>query len=147
MPIVYKCPSFEPKVASLEFTTSYVAVVGDHTAWPRTAQRQSKEIADGLAATMAVLESEQHRLHWMSTNDPTLDSMGTLIGLGDKFLANGVHGGRSNYSLLDSRIGFLDSESEFSEFAALVTIDGSDNSKQAESGRHSAPATFQESGR
>jgi prepilin-type processing-associated H-X9-DG protein len=123
MPEIFRCPSFESNPGSLDLTTAYVVVVGDRTAWPCVGQREFREITDGLFNTLAVLESEQQRLHWMSTDDPWFEAIEKPHGVGDTPLANGVHNGGSNYSLLDGAVRFLDGDLDFQEFVALITID------------------------
>jgi len=76
IPDVYRCAAvrLQSKWRTTEDTTNYIAVVGERTAWPIEGTRTFNEISDGLSATIAVMESEAHRLPWMSPTDPTLEA-------------------------------------------------------------------------
>ncbi len=95
MPDVYRCPSFEDDSPEMRMTTAYVAIIGDHTAWPRTGQRTIEEISDGMGNTLLLVESEKYRLHWMSTADPSIEMVGPINGVGDTLASGGPHNGIS----------------------------------------------------
>ena len=119
MPSYYQCPDFQPNSPADEFTTPYVAVIGDNTAWPRSGGRKMSDIVDGASRTLAVLESEKYRLHWMSTADPDIEMITDAVEL----LSNGTHQGGQTYSCLDGFTGFLAWDITLADLLALISID------------------------
>ena len=107
MPSVYRCPSFTPKSRVADVTTAYVAMLGDHTAWPRSGQCQYEDLVDGLSQTVAVLESEMYRLHWMSTADPGIEMIGPTNADGETLLSHGPHIGDSVCVFFDGHVQVL----------------------------------------
>ena len=62
----YHCPQ---DVDSPATDTSYVAVVGPGTAWPDGAPANLKDITDGHADTILLVEVENSGIHWMEPRD------------------------------------------------------------------------------
>lgn len=122
MPICYHCPSFTDKSPEFAFTTGYVVVVGDNTAWPRGGQRITNELIDEGAKTLAVLETEQHRVHWMSPNDPNFEAIESSSGGWDKLISGSMHNGGVCYGRLDGGVAFI-VEDEGQRLRSMATID------------------------
>lgn len=78
MPEIYCCPAVKhySKWRTIGNTTSYVVVVGPRTPWNVDAKINLNEIGQikGISRTIAIIESEAHRLPWMSPDDPHLDT-------------------------------------------------------------------------
>jgi hypothetical protein len=128
MPPVYRCPSFGPNSRALGVTTTaYVAIIGDHTAWPRSGKRRLKDIIDRRSNTLSVLESETHRLHWMSTADPGIEMIGRVNGDGETFLSRGPHNGFSACAFCDGFVQWLPDDFDFNHLRALTTVDGAES--------------------
>ena len=125
MPDVYRCPNFEPDASQLAVTTAYVAIIGDHTAWPRTGKRSIRDITDGISNTVALLESEQHRLHWMSTADPEIE----MVRQVDTLLSKSNHQSGVAYCRCDGSVRWLDDDVDDHGLFALITIDDGETSK------------------
>ncbi len=53
--------------------TSYVAVIGERTAWPGARGRRIEEITDGLSNTILLIEIHTTHIHWAEPRDLTLD--------------------------------------------------------------------------
>jgi hypothetical protein len=53
--------------------TSYLAVVGEETAWPGPEPRGIRHIADGTHKTVALVEARDSGIHWMEPRDLTLE--------------------------------------------------------------------------
>jgi len=77
-------------------TTNYIVVVGECTPWRTKNQPSLNTIgqSDGTSSTIAIIESEAHRLNWMSPNDPEYSRFVETI----KF--NTIHA-LPNYSTFD----------------------------------------------
>ena len=124
MPSYYQCPESTKNSNKNPITTAYVAIVGDRTVWPRSGERTIREISDGPANSLAVLESEPHRLHWMSTADPAFE----LLGKADAITAGSHHRGQGGaYCRCDGSVGWLDPDTDDRELSALITIDDEAN--------------------
>ncbi|GAB5404037.1 MAG: hypothetical protein Aurels2KO_22680 [Aureliella sp.] len=67
MPTVFSCPTCQSPHAN--YTTSYVAIVGDKTLWPTNGTTRAKDVSDGLYSTLMLIESEAARTHWMAPHD------------------------------------------------------------------------------
>jgi hypothetical protein len=73
MPDWYRCPSYE--TPGNDVTTPYIAFVGNQTVWPRD-EYVKLSLRYPRSKTALVVESERYRLHWMSTGDPGIESLG-----------------------------------------------------------------------
>ena len=69
MPDIYRCPAAEQAVG----LTSYVAVVGESTAWPGASGRSIEQIADGTSETLLVVEHHGHDVLWLEPADPGIE--------------------------------------------------------------------------
>jgi prepilin-type processing-associated H-X9-DG protein len=78
---VYSCPG-EPAKPITE--TSYVAIIGPHTAWPGEKARSLQEFADGSGNVLLVVEVHDSGIHWMEPRDLHVTQMAPTI--------NAVHG-------------------------------------------------------
>lgn len=97
MPAIFCCASlkYHSKWRTTGNTTNYVVVVGEHTAWPEKGTVKSHQIPDSTSRTVAIIESESHRIPWMSPRDPKLaDFLST-------FSFEGRHGQNINVSTID----------------------------------------------
>ena len=126
MPKLYQCPSYRGKDAGI--TTSYVAIVGDETAWPTEGNRTTTEITtnDGLPITLLVVESEMSRIHWMSPHDPLL---GDEKNVKLNWLPRSNHGHGANSVFCDSCTSFLSSGISIDTWKALATYAGDEDIK------------------
>lgn len=73
MPSIYRCPS--DQLPATDVTTSYLAVVGQSTAWPTSGKRTFDDVTDGLSKTLLLVESTEARMHWMAPMDISLESV------------------------------------------------------------------------
>jgi hypothetical protein len=88
MPATYACPS-HPRQSGQSNRTSYVAVVGDGTAWPHARTTEYYGFPDGLSHTIMVLEGD-HDVPWMEPRDLTLDAAVALLSEPPRF-SSGAH--------------------------------------------------------
>ncbi len=128
MPDLYRCPSSDTSSQGSDVTTSYLAISGDRTAWPRSGIRKPRDFEDGLSNTLLVVECEKHRLHWMSTGDPDMQMIGALDGNGTTILSHAAHGvGKhrgSHVTFGDGHTEFVRHDIDFRTLRAMLTIDG-----------------------
>ena len=72
MPDVYGCPS-DP--ASGEAITSYVAVVGQGTAFPGEMPTSLDQFTDGASTTILLVEDRDAQINWLEPRDLELDQL------------------------------------------------------------------------
>lgn len=74
MPGVYCCAAvrYWSRWGATGNTTSYIVVTGNRTAWRSEDPPGLAQIADGTSSTIAIIESENHRMPWMAPSDPDL---------------------------------------------------------------------------
>jgi hypothetical protein len=100
MPSVYACPiqaqstrrrSIQAQSARRRsICTSYVAVVGPRTPWPRPQAGKLSEIPDGISNTILVLEDNSSSISWMEPRDLEFDQAIRLLTSPDP-VAAGLH--------------------------------------------------------
>lgn len=121
MPDVFCCAAvkYYSKWRSTGNTTSYIVVVSEQTAWqsnnPPTLTQISN--ADGTSRTIAIVESENHRIPWMSTDDPD------LTGFIDALDFSKPHNGLLNLSLFDSSTEVLSNNLELEQISEMLIMD------------------------
>ena len=106
MPAMFRCPSYEADKTSPYYdldlvSTSYVCIVGEETIWNPKKKIGFDDIEDGTANTVLIVESDRHRVHWMSPLDPQFDEVTSLTVEGTTDILSGPHSNRGNFSLAD----------------------------------------------
>lgn len=61
-------------------TTNYLRVVGDTTASPSNRTISDRDVTDGTASTLLIVENIDAGIHWMEPRDLAFDSMSFVIG-------------------------------------------------------------------
>lgn len=76
MPEVFGCPAtlYHSRWRVSDNKTSYVVIVGDLTAWSAGRPISFEQIRDGMANTVAIVESNEYPANWMSPASPTMQS-------------------------------------------------------------------------
>ena len=95
MPDIYRCPEFRmrSKWGTTTNTTAYVAVIDPQSIWTLG---ELRTVAECEPLAIAIVESETHRLPWMSPHDPTrgeyIDALNARSDLGPAHAhGNGFH--------------------------------------------------------
>ena len=73
IPEVYRCPSHPDALHGDSPETSYFTVVGPETAFSGSVGRPFKNIADGTANTILVIEASGLERNWMDPHDVTFE--------------------------------------------------------------------------
>jgi len=73
---VYSCPDKHWKRTS---ETSYVAIIGPHTAWPGEKAAKLGDFQDGPANVLLVVEVHDSGIHWMEPRDLHVSQMSPTI--------------------------------------------------------------------
>lgn len=69
MPRVYSCPNQKQHNSIAQTHTSYVAVIGESTAWPGQRAMGFNEIVDGASQTLLLCEVAEPQISWMEPTD------------------------------------------------------------------------------
>jgi hypothetical protein len=118
---VFRCP----EATGPETETSYVAVVGDETAWPGAESVRIRDIRDGTSKTIAIVEVANSGIHWMEPRDLTFDEALRGInppGPGPKISSHHVGGAMVGW--LDAHVSLLPDDLPVATLRALLTRSG-----------------------
>lgn len=122
---VYSCPAQTP--GDLVGETSYVVVIGPHTAFPGEKCIARKDITDGLANTLMVVEVHHSGIHWMEPRDLHVLQMSPAINAKSGQGISSAHKKGVEVVAADISVHFLPDESTTTELLrALLTIDGNE---------------------
>jgi hypothetical protein len=132
---IYQCPGDEGIGGSPQ--TSYLAVLGDRTAWPGAKARSVAEIdsKDGADRTILLVETHNSGVHWMEPRDLELDWC--LTGM-DGPLAGKLPGTHSNHAtggmvaLVNGEVRFISNDTPAAELEALLKFDDGGPDKSPE---------------
>jgi hypothetical protein len=128
MPELFRCPSDRRKRNSPgdEVMTSYVAVISDGTVWSPTAGGCTfHKITDGSSNTIMVVESDAHRVHWMSPSDMIFDEIFSGRRDDETNLFTSHHPGGFQVGMADGSARYVSGEVPVKELkAALLINDG-----------------------
>jgi hypothetical protein len=130
MPSVYSCPSQQPRNSRTHTHTSYVAVVGENTAWPGQGGRVFREIVDGSGQSLLVCEFANRQSDWMEPTDIGYTDAIELLTSRDSYPYTGHvyqsffyewSNGRS-VAMADGSVRFLVQEIEADDARRLLTV-------------------------
>ena len=131
IPYFYACPTEIRRTARAKQMTSYLAVVGDRTAWPGAEGRSMAEIVDGTSNTILVVEVGDLEVPWMKPEDISLDDCVRLLHATDLGRTDGhrrddffyeYNSGRLA-ALVDGSVQFLHHGLPTDVLSDLMTID------------------------
>jgi hypothetical protein len=124
---VFQCPAEE----DISQATSYVAVVGPNTAWPGTEPVRIKDVTDGTATTIMLVEVADSGIHWMEPRDLNLEDALRLLASTDPQSAGGhrreefffdYYFGRG-ILFADGSVHFVSHGVDRNVWSALLTLD------------------------
>ncbi len=116
----YHCPSTTIPGSH----TTYVAIAGEGRCFPSDGSRHLKEITDGTANTLMVIEvSPNQAVHWMEPRD---DDGTFLVNLRPDSAS--VHSGAAAGLFADGSVRVLNTDIPASERRAMLTVAGNEDS-------------------
>ena len=118
---LFNCP-----YESGQTDTTYVAIVGDGTAWPGPTGATYEDFArDGMAGTIHLVETHNSGIHWMEPRDLDFATMATTINQGPPGRCiSSHHGAGANVAMADGSVHFLPDTISGKTVQSLVTIEG-----------------------
>jgi hypothetical protein len=121
MPGVYQCPAFIPRFPGEEYSTAYMAVVGDETLWRPSQPLKLTDKQVDLSGKLSIVEAERFRQHWMSTGDPSIEVLdSSAVG---SLLKPGPHrGGVSACAFADVHVRAIRDDLPIENLRRLLTI-------------------------
>jgi hypothetical protein len=124
---VFNCPGSHETKLTATTTTSYVAVVGQETAWPGERPVSFGDITDGASITLLVVEVKDSGIHWMEPRDlHTLQSAPLVNAQAGQGISS-FHAGGAHVLCCDGAVRFLNSSMPASQLRALLTRNGGDD--------------------
>ena len=126
-PEVYRCPSEDQTSSQI---TSYVAVIGANTAWPGSDAASLREIKDGAATTLLVVECANSGIHWMEPRDLHLSQMSPTINATAGQGMCSEHPGGFQAAMCDGSVRFIPESLSADDVRALLTVDGGEPAPQ-----------------
>jgi len=126
IPEVYRCPG----VKNEKRFASYLAVIGDETAWPGKVPRREEEMKDGLTKTILLVESANSQIEWTKPEDLHFDDVIKTFGQTNQLISSEHHYAQVLFA--DGHVGEIDGTSEspnLKQLKAALTVDGGENEK------------------
>ena len=112
MPPVYRCPASDgPKGEA-----NYLAVVGKETGWPGADSMSLRQIRDGTANTIALVEVGHSGINWLEPRDLSMDEALRTI--------ESHHPGGAFHLFFDGTVHYLKSAIDREAYRGLLTANG-----------------------
>lgn len=126
MPKLFQCKQYVARANDrfANVMTSYNAVIGEQTIWNPTESRNFDDVRDGCSNTIMIIESDAHRVHWMSPNDLRFDEIIAINPEGETNLLISHHAGGTSVAYVDGSSKFVPSETKVDDIKAHLTISG-----------------------
>ncbi len=120
---VFTCPT-DPqfKESSPDFT-SYLAVVGPHTAWSGATPRKLSDF-ENPGNTILVVESANSGIHWAAPRDLNIGQIPLAINPPGRSGISCEHPGGANVLYADGHVRFLDDSTDRNKLAEMLDIEG-----------------------
>jgi prepilin-type processing-associated H-X9-DG protein len=131
VPDIFRCPGVD--AAADDPTTNYIGVVGKETAWkPGGETITFSDGSDGCSATIAIIESTNHRVHWMAPDNLKSAELLRLIKREGDATIQSPHPGGFNTGWLDGSYRWFSNEDVVEGLPAALTIAGGEGVKRDE---------------
>jgi len=121
MPAVFHCPG--NSWSGSDSTTSYLAVIGNDTAWNPDANVSIDDIADGAQDTVLLAEYARSDIHWMEPRDVSIDD---TVGENSYFPASHHDDGDWVIAYADGYVEVID-DLPLEVFRAMLTVAGGES--------------------
>ena len=121
IPYVYQCPHNRKAPLGM---TSYVAIVGDESAWPRNMGRAPLEFKDGLSNTVLVAETADRTIPWTEPRDIDFAKMDFFVDAASGYGVGSSHRGSATVLLADGRVRHLPASISPTVLKGLLTVAG-----------------------
>ena len=122
MPVVYICPNDPGRRDS---TTSYLAITGEHSAFPGSRSTAFASIRDEKSKTILVVETRNSGINWLEPNDYPISALQFGRGEAHQPHVGGNHSAGDYACFADGSIRFLrEKDCSPETLKALATIDG-----------------------
>lgn len=118
----YSCPA--DAASRSNFMTSYLAVVGPETMWPRQRDVRLQDITDGASNSIMLVETLSSGIYWPEPRDLEWDQMEMRIGATPGKGISSGHRGGANVAMADGSVRALRADLDPQTLAALLTIRG-----------------------
>jgi prepilin-type processing-associated H-X9-DG protein len=121
--VVYNCRDDPQSANGLSNLTSYLAVVGPHTAWSGSKPRKLSDFKDP-SKTILLVEAANSGVHWAEPRDLYVGQMAP--GINPK-IGQGIssdHAGGANVLFADGSIRFLPNATDPKKLAEMLDLDG-----------------------
>jgi hypothetical protein len=115
---VYCCPSHYPSLG-----TSYVAIVGAHTAWPGEKALKLADLKDGTDSILLVVEVHDSGIHWMEPRDFHVSQMAQTINAPHGQGISSEHTRSANVVKADGAVRYLSNDTPAESLRSWIYID------------------------
>lgn len=131
---VFDCPSDPQSAKPLPALTTYVAVVGPHTAWSATTPRKLLDFKNP-SNTILVVESADCGIHWAEPRDLDIGQMPMAINPPGGGGISSEHPGGANALFADGHVEFLPDSTDARRLAEMLDVDGTSDQAKPDSPR------------
>jgi hypothetical protein len=122
MPLVYGCGDDPGRRVS---TTSYLVVIGEHSAFPGSRLIKLDDSRDEKSRTILVVETRKSGINWMEPRDYPIEELRFEAGKANERQIGGNHPGIAPALFADGSVRSLtENELKFGAVKAFATIDG-----------------------
>lgn len=118
-PAVFLCPE---DTSAGPGETSYFVIVGPNTMFPGAQSISFRQVTDGTANTLAVVETSGQRINWLEPRD--LDMASLPLNSVDGGVLGGIHSQGVNVALGDGSVHFLPVDVSSDQLRGMSTRDG-----------------------
>jgi prepilin-type processing-associated H-X9-DG protein len=123
---VFTCPTDADgdRMKRRRFDTSYVAVIGDRTAWQGARPTALRDFKDGTSNTLLVVEVANSGIHWMEPRDLHVSQMASKINAKSGQGVSSRHQGVAYALMADGSVRSLSDTMSENVLQSLLTING-----------------------
>ncbi len=138
LPFYYGCPDdTADREDGVREQTSYLAVVGENTAWPAGSSLELRDITDDPSTTILLVEVADSGTHWMEPRDLVFREMDLTVNGRPRNSVSSRHDNGANVLFVDGKTGFLRDDTPPEVLRAMLTVNGGEQIKQDWLGRYS----------